>query len=290
MPIREDADNAQNRYTDYLSGTAHAQGKAIKVEVDHAKVGEGSRPPRFQAILQRGDNARHRALREGRGLEQGLEGAANPARIAARQVRGDDRFIDLRHSPLIARDDRGRPFLRASDVEEGGAGHGERDGPRWSRQRPRLDAIAVATSDFTALVGSRPERGPQFLMHGRLDRDADVLVDQFAQRDGLKLMRSDRLADKLPHGAFLRWPPAWAAGWSCISSTGRMRPFPFSTSPGTPSRATSWWRRRHWVLAASAFSSHCDIPIARNSALAAVKCCSASSCWPTRWPSRPRPR
>jgi len=28
MPIREDADNAQNRYTDYLSGTAHAPSAA----------------------------------------------------------------------------------------------------------------------------------------------------------------------------------------------------------------------------------------------------------------------
>src|SRR2546425_8072120 len=31
---------------------------------------------------------------------------------------------------------------------------------------------------------TRPERGPQLLVHGRLDRSADVLVDQFAERDG----------------------------------------------------------------------------------------------------------
>src|SRR2546425_8556884 len=111
--------------------------------------------------------------------------------------------------------------------EEGGAGYGERDRPRGSRQRPRLGAVAIAPSDSIALVRTRPESGPQFLVHGRLNRGADVVVDQFAQRDGLKLMRSDRLAGTLSHGAFLRWPPARAAGWSCTSPTGRMRHFLF---------------------------------------------------------------
>jgi hypothetical protein len=31
-------------------------------------------------------------------------------------------------------------------------------------------------------------------------------------------------------------------------------------------------RRRHGLAGAAAFSSHCDIPISRNNALAAVKC------------------
>jgi hypothetical protein len=34
-----------------------------------------------------------------------------------------------------------------------------------------------------------------------------VLVDQFAQGDRLNL-RSNRVADTLRHGGFLRWPPA----------------------------------------------------------------------------------
>jgi hypothetical protein len=35
-PIGENADDAQDRHADDLSGTAHAQGEAIEVEVDHA--------------------------------------------------------------------------------------------------------------------------------------------------------------------------------------------------------------------------------------------------------------
>ena len=77
-------------------------------------------------------------------------------------------------------------------------------------QRPLSDAIAVAPSYFIALVRARPERGPQLLVHGGLDRSADVLVDQCAQRAGFKVMRSDRLPDTLAHGAFLRSPP-WQA-------------------------------------------------------------------------------
>ena len=58
----------------------------------------------------------------------------------------------------------------------------------------------------------REHRGEHPSEIGRLNRGAHVLVDQFAERAGLNLMRSDRLADTLPHGAFLRWPPARAAG------------------------------------------------------------------------------
>src|SRR5439155_24808977 len=47
----------------------------------------------------------------------------------------------------------------------------------------------------------------QLLLHGRFDCDADVVVDQFAQRDGLKLLSSHSFPDTLAHGAFLRWPP-----------------------------------------------------------------------------------
>src|SRR5207249_11086260 len=101
-----------------------------------------------------------------------------------------------------------------------------------SRERPLPDAVAVASSDFAALVRTRPERGPQLLVHGRLDRDADVLVDQFAQRGGLRLMRSRIFLDTLAHGVFLRSPPCKAARWSCASPTGRMRHFSFPPEPG----------------------------------------------------------
>src|SRR5437867_3556726 len=203
-PVDKDPDDAQHRDADDLPATAHAQGEAIEVDVDHIEVGERACPPRLQAVLQRGDDARHCALREGRGLEQRLERAANPAGVAARQICGDHRFIDVRHSPLIARDDRRRPLLRAGASEEGGPRQRERNWASRSRERPLPDAVAVAPSDFIALVRTRPKRGFQLLVHGRLDRDADMLVDQFAERDWLKLMRSDRLADTLRHAAFLR--------------------------------------------------------------------------------------
>ena len=69
----------------------------------------------------------------------------------------------------------------------------------------------------------------ELLVHGRLYRDADVLMDQFAKRDGLTLMRSARLPATRSHGVFPRWPPARAAGWSGTSPTGRMCHFSFST-------------------------------------------------------------
>ncbi len=54
-------------------------------------------------------------------------------------------------------------------------------------------------------------------------------MDQLAQREGLKVLRSRSFPDTLAHGAFLRWPPAGAAGWSCTSPTGRMRHLIFHT-------------------------------------------------------------
>src|SRR5207248_1646377 len=124
------------------------------------------------------------------------------------------------HPPLITRNDRRRPFFRAGASEQGGARQRERNRASWPRERPLPHAIAVAPSSFTALVGSRPERHPQFLVGGRLDRSAGVLVDQFAEGDGLKLMRSDGLADTLAHGRFLRWP-SLAGGALVVHFTNR---------------------------------------------------------------------
>jgi len=186
-----------------------------------------------QAALQRGDDARHCALREGCGLQQRLECAANPTGVASRQIRGDHRFVNFRDSPLIARDDSRRPFFHvAGSAEESSPRQRERDRAGRSRERPLSHAIAVAPSDVTALVGTRPERGPQLLVDGRLDRSADVLVDQFAERDGLKLLRPRFFLDTLAHGVFLRWPPCKAARWSCTSPTGRMRHFSFPPDSG----------------------------------------------------------
>ena len=112
-----------------------------------------------------------------------------------------------------------------------------------SRECPLSEAIAVATSNFAALVPTRPERGPQLLVDGRLDRDADVLVDQFTQRDGLRLMRSGWLADTLAHRVFLRRPPWKAARWSCTSPTGRMGHFSFHQTRDTTEEVGSQVRR-----------------------------------------------
>src|SRR5437867_10746731 len=71
-------------------------------------------------------------------------------------------------------------------------------------EHPLPDAVAVPTPRPVALVWCGSEGGLQFFADGRLDRDADVLVDQFAQRDGLELMRSCGFLDTLAHGAFLR--------------------------------------------------------------------------------------
>ena len=230
---RVDADHAQHGDADHLPGATHAQGEAIEVDVDHVEVRERTRPPCLQAVLQRGDDARHGTLGERGRLEQRLERAANPAGVAACQVRSDHGFIDLRHSPLIARDDARRPFFRvAGAAEEGSPRQRECDRAGRSRERPLSHAIAVAPSNVTALVGTRPERGPQLLVDGRLDRSADVLVDQFAERDGLKLLRPRFFLDTLAHGVFLRWPPCKAARWSCTSPTGRMRHFSFPPDSG----------------------------------------------------------
>ena len=155
-PIGKDADDAQHRHADHLSGTAHAQGKAVKVDVDHIEVGERVCAPRLQAGLQRGDDARHRTLREGRGLEQRPKCSTNPTRITARQVRGDDRFVHFWHPPLIARQDGRGPFRRAEQL---GAGH--REGYRAARPRhgARLRAVPVATPIAAALVWLCTERG-----------------------------------------------------------------------------------------------------------------------------------
>src|SRR6266481_3973298 len=170
-------------------------------------------------------------------LEQRLERAANPAGIAACQVRSDHGFIDLLHSPLIARDDSRRPFFRlAGAPEEGSPRQRERDRAGRSRERPLSHAIAVAPSDVTALVGTRPERGPQLLVDGRLDRSANVLVDQFAERDGLTLLRPRFFLDTLAHGVFLRWPPL-PGGALVVHFTNRKNaPLLFSTILGTRPR------------------------------------------------------
>src|SRR5262249_38040919 len=125
-----------------------------------------------------------------------------------------------------------RPFPGTG--EQRGTRQPERDRSCRSRERARPGAIAVATSDWIALPRTRPECCPQLFVHGRLDRDTNMLVNQLAQRGRVKLLRSRSFPDTLRHGAFLRWPPARAAGWSSTSSTGRMRHFSFSTSIGTP--------------------------------------------------------
>src|SRR3989441_4878973 len=130
--------------------------------------------------------------------------AVRERKTSVLRIRGDHRLVDFRHSPLIARDDRRRPFFRAAAAEEGGARQRERNWAGRSRERPLPGAVAVAAPRRVALVWRRSEGGQQFLVDGCLDRGADVLVDQFAQRDGLELMRSCGFLDTPAHGAFLR--------------------------------------------------------------------------------------
>src|SRR6059036_1975662 len=124
----------------------------------------------------------------------------------------------------MARQDHRGPFRRA---EQCGARHGQGYRPAWTGQRARLGAVAVPAPYFAALIRPRSQRGAQLLVDGRLDGEPNVLVDQLAQRDPLGLMRSSWLPDTLAHGAFLRWPPCQAAGWSCTSSTRKNAPFLF---------------------------------------------------------------
>jgi hypothetical protein len=56
--IGTDAYDAEHRPADDLSGTAHAQGEGVEVDVDHVEVGERACPPRLQAVLQRGHHAK----------------------------------------------------------------------------------------------------------------------------------------------------------------------------------------------------------------------------------------
>ena len=57
VPVGQDADDAQHRHADDLSGAAHAQSKAIDVDIDHVEVGERAGPPCLKAALQRGHHA-----------------------------------------------------------------------------------------------------------------------------------------------------------------------------------------------------------------------------------------
>src|SRR3989442_13086441 len=82
--------------------------------------------------------------------------------------------------------------------------------------------------------------------HVRLAIETAVHEELRAQRDPLGLMRSSWLPDTPTHGAFLRWPPGGAAGWSCTSPTGRMRHFSFPHERGrhraTDERLSNWTR------------------------------------------------
>ena len=100
-PVGQHADHTEHGRAHDLAGAAHAQGKAIKVEKERVDIAEGACPPRRQPVLERRDDPRYCALRQRRGLEQGLERAADPPRVAAGQVRRGDRFIHLGQSPLV---------------------------------------------------------------------------------------------------------------------------------------------------------------------------------------------
>ena len=92
-PVGPHPDHAEDRHAHHLPDAADAQREGVEVEVDGVHIGQRARLPDRQLSLQCGDDARDRALRERRVLEQGLERAANPARVASGQVGSHDRFI-----------------------------------------------------------------------------------------------------------------------------------------------------------------------------------------------------
>ena len=164
-----------------------------------------------QPIFQRGDDPGDRALGERRRLEQRPQRAADPPLVPPGQVRRDHRLVHLAHPALIARHDRRAPF--AARRPQRGAGQRERQRPGRARQGARLEAVAVAAPPVVALVAPGPERDRQLFVHGRLDRDPDLGMNQLAQRGRPIFRQPLRLLDTLRHGAFLRRPSCRTAGW-----------------------------------------------------------------------------
>ena len=146
-PVGKDADHTQHWRAYDLPATAHTQGEAIEVDVDHPEIVERTRTPRLQPAFERGHHPRDRALRERRGLEQRLQRPTDPALVAPGQVRADHRFVDLAHPPLVARHNRRGPFLPTARRRQGRPRERERQRPGRARQGANLDAVAVSASN-----------------------------------------------------------------------------------------------------------------------------------------------
>src|SRR5207249_5044312 len=118
---------------------------------------------------------------------------------------------------------------------------------------PRLDAVAIPAPRVVALVALGAERARQLFVHGRLDRDPDLHMNQLPQRGRPLLTHRLRLPDTLRHGAFLRRPSWRTAGWWLNFPPEECAISRFSTSSGTPPRRMAagskeivrrWWSNR----------------------------------------------
>ena len=97
--------------------------------------------------------------------------------------------VDLLQPALVARDDARDPLLRPAWREHESAGHGEAERPRRARQRAALVPVPVAAPRRPPLVAPGVQHRGQLLLHRLLDGHADVLVNQLAQGDPLRLLR-----------------------------------------------------------------------------------------------------
>src|SRR6185437_12848192 len=163
-------------------------------------------------------------------LEQRAQRPADAARVAAREVHAGDGLVHLAHPTLVAGHHRRGPLLGAAVARrEPTPWQRQLDGPRRPRQRPRLRAVAVAVPVGVPLVRRGAERRAQLLLDGLLDRPADGLVDQFAERD-LITSYETQVPGTFLHG---RIPPVRPGVVPGVLNTRENAPSSISTRMGT---------------------------------------------------------
>src|SRR5229473_2325889 len=229
LPIGEHRQRDQDRHARHPPVHPDPERDRVEVEEGHLEVRERPLLPRLHVALERPDDARDRALREWRRLEQRPQRARDAPRVGAREVGRQDRLVDLADAPLVARYQLRGPLLRAAWSEEPRSRQRQLQRSGRPSQRAGLAPVALSTARLAALVQLDAEHRSQFLLHRLLDGGADVLVDQDPERD--LLMHRLQLLDSLAHGVFLRSSPWPATGWWFPNR--KNAPFSFSTSPGT---------------------------------------------------------
>jgi len=229
LPVGEHSQRDQHRDARHALVHPHPQRDRVEVEKRHVEVRQRPLLPSRQLALERPDHARDRALRERRRLEQRPQRAGDAPCVGSRQVRRQDRLVDLPHTPLVARHQFRSPLLRAAGREEPRPRQRQLQRPSRPGQRPHLRAVALPAARLAALVQLDAQHLRQLLVNCLLDGGADVLVDQDSEGE-LLFMHQLQLLDSLAHGVFLRSSPWPATGWWFPNR--KNAPFSFSTSPG----------------------------------------------------------